>query len=578
MNMDSLKNKKFLLSLLFMLNTYALMADIVNGKYGVAQVFDVQRSPATPVADQNFTASNMKLPYEEANVSSPTQYTMTDNQYIQFVINDPGTCSDISIKLFDQNASENRVIANGGSIYGLSQRGFLYISGNSYGTFVSNQSGFAIGDSVTYEAQTGQANCTELGNYEATTEILVEGESFCPSVISGLEWGNGSFDPAIYSGCQLDYSGHTVYYELQSFQNTDTVNLSHFSTATDPNPDAPTTGLVNLGDYSDVMVVKASCGTTYPAGDTVYSLSFESNTTYCGYVKTNTHILAIQGSTQDTKDQAFLNPSAKYYKITANTDDNSNDSGSGDSNSADSSSSSNSGSNSSGGSSSSSNTGVIRNTEIKISSGNSVNTTTSTYEQKLIMTQNNASITAKRFTDTSSSKKVELATKDPNGNTRATVNSNLDAQITVSDTGIATTIARTTDDTGNIININITTNTSGDTRATHKVTKNNIATTVNSQIDDSQTTIDSDGKVQTQAAPQIYTDPNGCTITASALTDTAGETSTIYTKICNGEETTLDSTIQNDGKFESGNIVDIYEENGDMHMKINTKVTRLIVF
>ncbi len=150
------------LSMFFSTLGHAAMED---GKWGSAQVFDVQRSPAFPVANSSFTVSNMALPYD----STPTQYSILTTQYVTVEDIDPApsTC-DYRIVLRDQNGNFVREIQPGGDIYGLGDEGFLHVSNpGSFGTFFANQSGFNLGDSLTYTPDTALALCTEVEAYSA---------------------------------------------------------------------------------------------------------------------------------------------------------------------------------------------------------------------------------------------------------------------------------------------------------------------------------------------------------------------------------------------------------------------------
>jgi hypothetical protein len=163
----------------------SLYGGLVDGKYGVAQVFDVSRSPSYPTAGNSFTASNMKAPYSDTN----GQYTMENGQYIQFVINDANDdCNDIDIKLYQSNGDLNDTVATAGKVYGLDNKGFLYVSARGYGTFVSNAEGFNNGDRVTYTPSVGTANCSDLSGYSASTSVLGVGETAGGATLSANDY------------------------------------------------------------------------------------------------------------------------------------------------------------------------------------------------------------------------------------------------------------------------------------------------------------------------------------------------------------------------------------------------------
>ncbi|MDY0281608.1 MAG: hypothetical protein RBR35_13740 [Salinivirgaceae bacterium] len=155
---------------------------IINGKYGVYQVFDCQRSPAYPSAGQLFTALNLQRPYRDVG----GQYTLLAGEYIQFFYVG-GTCSGgkVGIKRYNASGTEIETISTSGKIYGLEHEGFLYVSdggvSTGYGTFVSNSMGYSYGESVSFTTTTGLADCTGLENYNPSSNPI----NLSPFIITG---------------------------------------------------------------------------------------------------------------------------------------------------------------------------------------------------------------------------------------------------------------------------------------------------------------------------------------------------------------------------------------------------------
>lgn len=148
----------------------AVLADIQDGRYGAAQVFDVQRFPAFPTAGQNFQISNFANPFGNGS-DQVGQYTIGATEYIAFVDIDPApaTC-DYEINLYEADGTLIRRITSGGDIFGLGAEGFLHVSNpGGFGTFVANSAGYNIGDSLNYTPDTGEATCAELEAYAAST-------------------------------------------------------------------------------------------------------------------------------------------------------------------------------------------------------------------------------------------------------------------------------------------------------------------------------------------------------------------------------------------------------------------------
>lgn len=152
---------------LFWLAASAVHAELADGRFGSAQAFDVQRSPAFPFAGSPFTLSNLQQPYSD-NTGNP--YAIASGQYIKFFkVQELPECL-YGINLRNADGTLDRQIAPSGRIWGLGAEGLLHTSlPGDYGTFVSNGAGRAIGDSVTYTPDTAQANCTETAAYRPST-------------------------------------------------------------------------------------------------------------------------------------------------------------------------------------------------------------------------------------------------------------------------------------------------------------------------------------------------------------------------------------------------------------------------
>lgn len=169
--------------LLCLLAPRLALAELANGRYGAAQVFDVQRSPAFPVAGQNFTVSNFQAPFD----SSFAQYSLAADEYIAFVKVSDTPCR-YGISLYNAGGLV-RVIHASGEIYGLGTEGFLHNSDPSdFGTFVSNAAGYAPGSSLSYVPDTGEATCLETAAYDANPTPITTPTAFYTigGTVSGL--------------------------------------------------------------------------------------------------------------------------------------------------------------------------------------------------------------------------------------------------------------------------------------------------------------------------------------------------------------------------------------------------------
>lgn len=157
---------------------------LTDGRYGSAQVFDTQRNPPFPSASVPITLSGFARPF--ASVAPPGQYDILPGQYISFFRavpgQAPGDLCNYGIRLHNADGSENRIISAGGAIYGLDAVGFLHTStpGN-FGTFVTNNAGYAYGGGLTYTPTSGQATCAAADAYVANTTPIQLGGGPTPT-------------------------------------------------------------------------------------------------------------------------------------------------------------------------------------------------------------------------------------------------------------------------------------------------------------------------------------------------------------------------------------------------------------
>lgn len=168
-------------------------AELADGKFGSAQVFDVQRTPAFPVANQPFTVSGFLQPYMDP---LGTQYNMTAGQYIKFFKVSDTPCR-YGINLYNADDTFNQVIAPSGVVYGLGAEGFLHTSlPSDFGTFVTNGAGYALGSSLTYLPPIAEATCADTAAYTPSTTptstvgpIAPAAPAVAASIPTLSEWG-----------------------------------------------------------------------------------------------------------------------------------------------------------------------------------------------------------------------------------------------------------------------------------------------------------------------------------------------------------------------------------------------------
>jgi hypothetical protein len=119
-----------------------------DNKYTKENVWDVRRSPAYPVAGQDWTIWNLKNPFDARGAT----IDWGAGRYVMFVaeidnatgvnslnddINNKGSKLNISLKLYESNGTLVKIVSKWGKIYGIGAEGFMYEVEGKYGTFFS---------------------------------------------------------------------------------------------------------------------------------------------------------------------------------------------------------------------------------------------------------------------------------------------------------------------------------------------------------------------------------------------------------------------------------------------------------
>jgi uncharacterized protein YkwD/glutaredoxin len=119
-----------------------------SNKYVKDNVWDVQRSPAYPVAGQEWRLSGLKGSLDASGASvnwgngryvmliAEADNTNNPNSLIDD-INNTGTKLNISLKLYESNGALVQVVSKWGKIYGMGAEGFMYEVEGRFGTFFS---------------------------------------------------------------------------------------------------------------------------------------------------------------------------------------------------------------------------------------------------------------------------------------------------------------------------------------------------------------------------------------------------------------------------------------------------------
>jgi len=156
--------KYFVIFILSVCFVPAALASITQYRFYANQVYDVQRSPAFPLANQPFTLTYFHDPYR-ANV---TPYKLNNGEYIQFFFVN-GICKDglVGINLYNNRGDLLETVQTKGHIYGLTREGFLHDNDSNIGTFISTHSLPSSIENLTYLTPKGSEpeNCAALENY-----------------------------------------------------------------------------------------------------------------------------------------------------------------------------------------------------------------------------------------------------------------------------------------------------------------------------------------------------------------------------------------------------------------------------
>ncbi len=140
---------------------------LLNGKFTKDQVWDVQRNPAYPVAGRDWELSGMKSPYD-FTTKLALDWGRNNDRYLMFVLepdrsNFPESLKDeqsgkkytISLRQFDHDGRQVKVVSRWGKLIGIGSGGFMYEQEGRFGTFFSMERRRA-GGKFTYRTEVAQ--------------------------------------------------------------------------------------------------------------------------------------------------------------------------------------------------------------------------------------------------------------------------------------------------------------------------------------------------------------------------------------------------------------------------------------
>ena len=156
---------------------------LFNTKYTKGQVWDVQRSPASPIKGKDWKLSNFKTPFD-ASTRRAIDWGRNNDRYLMFALEidkynrssslkDPtsGTTYKVTLKLFEKNGTLMKTVSDYGQLIGYGSQGVVYIQKNFFGTFFSTQK-FKEGTSVIYNPTINSVReVSDIETYSKSTNI-----------------------------------------------------------------------------------------------------------------------------------------------------------------------------------------------------------------------------------------------------------------------------------------------------------------------------------------------------------------------------------------------------------------------
>jgi hypothetical protein len=277
--------KRFLASTALVLGlATAAQADITTGKFGTAQIFDVQWN----VSGGNLNTFSYSYLYR--SVPSSSRMNASDysaiasaGQYFAFFdsTTNPGT---YGMALYNSDGSVAEVIHNTGTFRVLADGAIFYLGNGFWGTLITTAEGFDIGDSSSFTVEEDRpSNSTMSVWVPDTTEVLAAGETA----------GSGGGAPTI--------------------TGTSTATVQTSSTTTTGTASATTT--VARGDTTRITTV------AHDVGETTTTQTVEQTTTHTDTTPVTTTIVTTTPVT--TRTCSIVRTTTTYSDSTTTTSDSS---------------------------------------------------------------------------------------------------------------------------------------------------------------------------------------------------------------------------------------------------------------
>ena len=153
-------------------------AGITDGKFGPAQIFDVQYN----WSGNTLNVSNLIAPYD-SNFQHPTVNT---GDYFQF-FNSTTVAGTYGLALYQADGTLIQVLHDTGTFSALSNNVIFYVGSGFYGTIITPGEGYNYGDSDSFTNVTQNPAANDLSSYTwSSLTPLAAGQTAAPTLVSSV--------------------------------------------------------------------------------------------------------------------------------------------------------------------------------------------------------------------------------------------------------------------------------------------------------------------------------------------------------------------------------------------------------
>lgn len=153
-------------------------AGITDGKFGSAQIFDVQYN----WSGNTLSVSNLIAPYD-SNFQHPT---VANGDYFQF-FNSTTVAGTYGLALYQSDGTLKQVLHDTGTFSALSNNVIFYVGSGFYGTIITPGEGYNYGDSDSFTVANQNPTANDLSGYTwSSLTPLAAGQTAAPTLVSSV--------------------------------------------------------------------------------------------------------------------------------------------------------------------------------------------------------------------------------------------------------------------------------------------------------------------------------------------------------------------------------------------------------